>query len=236
MVDDNFLDNLPKEPPSAIDKICREFEDLADAAMEGGEFRLEYHDRFIEFAALSKVLIEKHFSGSILDVNIDIPEIEENPHANMRNIYNYFEQLRPAIKGMTAATHYEKSLSRFGSVFDVGFYYEFSDSEIEQIQKLLNELRDLIAGSDKFEEDHKRRLLNRLEKLQSELHKRVSDLDRFWGLVGDAGVVLGKLGTDAKPIIDRIRELAGIVWKAQGRSEKLPSDSDFPLLTKDESN
>ena len=94
----------------------------------------------------------------------------------------------------------------------------------------------MIAGSDKFEEDHKRRLLNRLEKLQSELHKRISDLDRFWGLVGDAGVVLGKLGKDAKPIVDRIRELAGIVWNAQKKSEKLPLDSNLPLLTKDDNS
>ncbi len=236
MVDDNFLDNLPKEPLSAIDQICRSFLELVVPARENGEYDLEYHDRFVEFAALSKVIIEKHFSATILDVKLKNPEIGDYAQHNMNSIRMYFESLRPLIKGITAAANYEKSISRFGSVFDVGFYYEFSDSEIEQIQKLLNELRDLIAGSDKFEEDHKRRLLNRLEKLQSELHKRISDLDRFWGLVGDAGVVLGKLGKDAKPIVDRIRELAGIVWNAQKKSEKLPLDSNLPLLTKDDNS
>lgn len=90
----------------------------------------------------------------------------------------------------------------------------------------------MISGSNKLEDDHQRRLLAKLEKLQSELHKKVSDLDRFWGLLGEAGVVSGKLGRDAKPIVDRIREIAEIVWRTQARSEQLPSASEFPLLEK----
>ena len=82
-----------------------------------------------------------------------------------------------------------------------------------------------------FEEDHKQRLLKRIEKLQAELHKKVSDLDKFWGLVGDAGVVLGKFGKDAKPLVDRITEIAKIVWQTQARAEELPSGTDMPLLS-----
>ena len=115
-----------------------------------------------------------------------------------------------------------------------GFYYEFDDDDIDKIQNLINELRDLITMSDVIEEDHKRRLLNRLERLQSELHKRVSDLDHFWGLVGDAGVMVGKFGEDVKPIVDRIRELRTIIWDAQVRAEGLPPATEFPLLTKED--
>ena len=66
--------------------------------------------------------------------------------------------------------------------------------------------------------------------MQSELHKRVSDLDRFWGLIGDAGVVLGKFGEDAQPFVERIREIAEIVWRTQSRAEELPSGTHPPLL------
>ena len=85
------------------------------------------------------------------------------------------------------------------------FAYEFSQGDLDRVQNLLNELRNHISEITNLEPDHKRRLLKRLESLQSELHKRVSDLDRFWGMVGDAGGVLGKLGEDAKPIVDRVR-------------------------------
>ena len=66
--------------------------------------------------------------------------------------------------------------------------------------------------------------------MQQELHKCMSDLDRFWGLVGDAGVVLGKFGTDAKALVDRIREIAGIVWRTQAFAEELPTDTKNLLI------
>ena len=98
------------------------------------------------------------------------------------------------------------------------------------MQHLINELRVQISKTDALEQEHQQRLLRRLEKLQAEMHKKVSDLDRFWGLVGDAGVVLGKLGNDAKPIVDRIKEIASIVWRTQSRAEELPSGTELPSL------
>lgn len=97
-------------------------------------------------------------------------------------------------------------------------------------QTSINELRDLISGSEVIEENHKQRLLKRLERLQSELHKKMSDLDRFWGFVGDAGVVMGKFGEDAKPFTDRIKDIMNIVWRTQARAEELESGSPNPFL------
>jgi hypothetical protein len=105
--------------------------------------------------------------------------------------------------------------------------------QLRRIQGLINEIRERIANNQELEADHKRRLLKKLENLQCELHKRVSDLDRFWGLLGDAGVVLGKLGNDAKPIVDRVKEIAQIVWRTQARTEELSTDSPNPMLGHD---
>jgi len=112
------------------------------------------------------------------------------------------------------------------------FFYEFSDDETTRINQLISELRDIISQSELFEENHKQRLLRRLERLQSEVHKKVSDLDRFWGLVGDAGVTLRKFGEDARPIVDRVKELTKIIWGAQEKAEGLPASDTIPLLTK----
>ncbi|MFV0597847.1 hypothetical protein [Shewanella sp.] len=99
---------------------------------------------------------------------------------------------------------------------------------------MINELREHISGSDLFEDNHRSRLLRRLESLQSEIHKKMSDVDKIWGLVGDAGVVIGKFGKDAKPFVDRIKELSQIAWKTQARAEELPSSSQNPLLGNEE--
>ncbi len=69
--------------------------------------------------------------------------------------------------------------------------------------------------------DHPAALLKRLERLQQEMHKKVSDLDRFWGLIGDAGVMLGKFGRDARPLVDTIKELTNCIWRAQTCSEQI---------------
>ena len=141
------------------------------------------------------------------------------------------------LKSLIAECHKHTSILKVDSIRNTikaslgnAFSYEFSQGDLNRLQVLINELRSEIINSKSFEHDHQQRLLRRLEKLQSELHKRVSDLDRFWGLVGDAGVVLGKLGSDAKPIVDRIREIAGIVWQTQSRTEELPSGTKLPSL------
>ncbi|MCP4553343.1 MAG: hypothetical protein GY834_15175 [Bacteroidetes bacterium] len=121
----------------------------------------------------------------------------------------------------------------FSAHITKAFVYEFSGGDLGRIQSLLNELRDLVSQSNLFEEKHRRRLLKRVERLQQELHKKQSDLDHFWGLVGDAGVALGKFGNDAKPFVERIKEITDIVWRTQSRAEELPSDARPALLESD---
>jgi hypothetical protein len=98
---------------------------------------------------------------------------------------------------------------------------------------LINELRNLISSREDFGGDYKRRLLLRLEDLQRELHKRVSDLSRIYGLIGEAGVLLGKFGRDAKPFVDRIREIVQIAWRSQANAEQLPASAKPALLDRE---
>ena len=139
-------------------------------------------------------------------------------------------ELKKACEKLEVEARKETVARRIRLGLGTQFAYEFAPADFNRIQVLLNELRDHVAASSDFEPDHKRRILARLESLQRELHKRVSDLDRFWGLVGDAGVVMAKLGNDAKPIVDRIREIADIVWNTQGRAEQLPSSAKPPQI------
>jgi hypothetical protein len=145
-------------------------------------------------------------------------------------IYRFFKDLKSVLAEqlilLKSAQFSIKYQAKFGNVFA----YEFSEGDLEKIQSLINDLRQSISVSDLFEDEHKRRLLARLEKIQAELHKKMADLDRFWGLVGDAGVVIGKFGRDAKPFVDRIKEISDIVWRTQSRAEELPSDSPMELL------
>ena len=229
----DFIDDLPDNPWSALSSVCDKCDELEKAArIDGNPWNLEYFRAFIDFYVLVKTVI----ANNDLKITMKPPPMTANRVENMTHIANYFNVLKQEVIKQKIEEQIIESTESINIRMGTGFYYEFSDDDIGKIQNLISELRDLIAKSDVFEEGHKRRLLNRLERLQSELHKRVSDLDRFWGVVGDAGVMLGKFGEDVKPIVDRIKELTGIVWKAQAKAENLASDLAFPLLTKDNDN
>lgn len=166
-----------------------------------------------------------------------LPRLEHDVTNNIIQLVTYVAGVRAAIRPLvedeTAYRNQQKfyaALQQRKKELDKGFFYEFTDGDLARIQQIINELRNEIAASKIFEEDHKSRLLRRLENLQAEVHKKMSDVDRIWGLVGDAGIALSKFGVNAKPIVDRIKELSQIAWRTQARREELPSDCSNPLL------
>lgn len=173
----------------------------------------------------------------------ELPEIGYDNKVNVKNIIQYIVISKKLIQPLIDDAEGYKKKHQFLSIIESkkkdqnkGFFYEFTDGDLDRSQELINELRNEISGSELFEPEHKQRLLKRLEKVQSELHKKMSDVDRIWGLVGDAGIVIGKLGKDSKPIVDRIKELSQIAWRTQSHTEELPSGSNNPLLGSDADN
>src|SRR5438477_10798036 len=142
------------------------------------------------------------------------------------------QQLQPMVNSVSAQIAnrdiqdlLDKGKRAFAMQSGKLFCYQFNEDEITRIQKILNELREIFQKSIQLSEDHRRRLLARLEQLQAELHKRMSDLDRFWGLVGDAGVVLKKFGEDlegVRKIGDLIYKLGSLIFGAQLTAHGLP--------------
>lgn len=184
------------------------------------------YDIFIETIALIETLIESNgFNADIFKL-----KLSGTINKDCEKMFEYTETIKNKFFEKAEKIKIEKYKNHYKSALKSSFAYEFSQDDIDRIQILINELRKHITGMDNLSDDHKTRLLKRLENLQSELHKRLSDLDRFWGMVGDAGVALGKLGDDAKPIVDRIKEMSQIVWCTQARAEKLPNNSPYPLL------
>ncbi|HBN90004.1 MAG: hypothetical protein ACI832_001425 [Rheinheimera aquimaris] len=169
-----------------------------------------------------------------------LPKVGHNNTENLKEFIRYVAFIREIIQpliddevGSNRRNQFLSAIYNKKKILDKGFFYEFTDGDLKRIQAIINELRDQIGESDLFEEDHRRRLLRRLEALQSEMHKKMSDVDRIWGLVGDAGIAIGKFGKDAKPFVDRIKELSQIAWKTQARAEELPSSITNPLLEND---
>ena len=222
---DRFLDTLKLDPIAGVKEACNRALKLMK---ESREWSTEELDALEEVDILfTELTLADMMPVVYLPESFDI----DTPRGiRATAIRKAIDSVLEQCERLELRAQRERLASRIRIGIGKTFSYEFSQGDIERIQTLLNDLRSLVSAADKFKLDHQLRLLARLEALQRELHKKVSDLDRFWGLVGDAGVILAKLGNDAKPIVDRVREIADIVWNTQGRAEELPSTAKPPQI------
>lgn len=226
LFDEEFLSSFKEDPISGmmrfIDTVKKGWAQFESGP---GWTAGEYEITLEAYAFIETVIDEKL-------VVLDRPDfvIEGDLAEECKKFYKYLNDLENIFNARASQKKLEILKNRFKVGLDATFAYEFSQGDLDRIQELISELRGQIAQSSHIEESHRRRLLKRLERLQSELHKKISDLDHFWGLIGDAGVALGKFGKDAKPIVERMQEIAQIVWRTQSRAEELPSGSSFPQI------
>lgn len=225
MFDEMLIGNLPESPQLAGKKICDEFNSFRASIPDG--HHLEYYEDYLKAIAMLLAFSE------VYGVTITAPPISSNINTNITRIVDVFKTASSTFDlkfTMGTLEHYKKA---FIEKFEKGFLFEFSEGDLKRIQTLVSELKELIAQTHEINEQHRLRLFKRLEKIQTELHKKVSDLDRFWGLLIDASIVLKKIGENAKPIVERIQEIINIVWRVQARAEELPSNVPLEIPSGD---
>lgn len=229
---DEVLEAVKQDPVEGLVNVI----DLKDDFLRGYEgegWSPEEYDYLFECMSLV-ISVMRTFPDFFIAV--ELPELIDKLDDDCSSMSFYLDAVRSELEVKLRTNKQERMVDHFSTVLGKGFVYEFSGGDLERVQVLVNEIRDRISNLDSIKEEHKQRLLRRLERLQSELHKRMSDLDRFWGFLGDAGVVLGKFGEDAKPIIDRAREILQIVWRTQARAEELPSGTPAPFISGESSD
>lgn len=222
MFDEEYLDSLPSDPEQAAYEMSGRFLEYYSIIPVDSE--LDSYDRIVEAFAAMETLIE------VAGLPFTLLSLGEDRKQNIEAIFTSVSRIHQQLDKKVVKLAHSRARDKFRARFGVVFAYEFSDGDLKRVQELINELREAIIISEVFDAKHKQRILQRLEALQGELHKKMSSLDRLWGLVGEAGVVLGKFGKDAKPFVDRIKEIAQITWRTQARAEELPSGTPLPLL------
>lgn len=204
---------------------------VTDLVEMGGDWDEESLDVLIETFAFITALLELVGPKSVPTP----PKIAgKDISSDCRALYEYLKSVRTIFTAEATQLKLSDQTNRFKLALGSVFSYEFSQGDLDRVQTLLNELRDLIAKVEGLNEEHRQRVLASLEKLQRELHKKVSDFDRFYGVAAQLSSLMHKVGTDSKPIIDRMREVLGIAWETQARGDELPSGTEPPLLPKPE--
>ncbi|ALE01053.1 hypothetical protein [Pseudomonas syringae] len=202
---------------------------VRDQLTEDPNYSVQDHEVMLEAFALVSSIRE----ASLIDVDVYEPELDGSMQEACQKIWLYLRSVEEQLSSQVAERRLQSLKQKFKVAITNGFTYEFTDGDIQRVQELINELRGELSKESRLDENHKRRLMARLEALQKELHKKVSDLDNFYGLIGAFGVAAGKLGTDAKPLVDRVKEIVSIAWKSEARAEQLSSSTENPLLGHD---
>jgi hypothetical protein len=213
---DDFLDKLPDDDVAALNLLCLEFKRLDADLNQDTRFLQDYLDAL---AVYNGYRVSRDFSV--------IPSVNApDPHQAISTVRELlYGQLAETTRQMQS-NYLDRTTRKYADRFNNSTVYTFLDDDYAHIQKLINEMREIVSNSQVITARHKNRLLERLERMQKELHKRTSDLDRFWGFIGEAGIVLGKFGQDSKPLVDRTRELISIVWRVIAVSELLLGQGD----------
>lgn len=228
LFDGKFISELPDDNIEAWHKIYSKYKQIVKEMRHSVRDTEELYDKYLDIYG---------FIISMLDIR-PIGVSLQPPSFNRSEDITRIEKILITI-GQQVGTELKKrhdrevfadAIDRYPTMIPGGFTYEFLETDYKRIQELINELRTLTSESKQIERNHKRRLLKRIEKLQQELNKKMSNLDVFWGLFGEAGVNLGKFGKDIKPLTDRVCEILKIVARTQARASGLPSGKETPLL------
>ncbi len=137
------------------------------------------------------------------------PSRSETVERACDRVLNQVQQLelffRMAKGSSSVLVDYESHLTRL------------SKEQVEEIEKHISDARQKIRASDAFEEKHKRRLLNRLEKLQAEINKKISDLDVMLAGVTEVTAVAGQSAGNLNPVVDLFKKIFTI---AEGETDE----------------
>jgi hypothetical protein len=201
-----LLQGLPSDNIEALAALCGEFE-----RFDGHARQLpDHHGDYVEALSILRAF------AIARDAKLEpFPQIGPQRHQNVASVTAYFARLRDLVRtelsGRYSRGYFETKTEEYVALFSRVSVYEFSDTDFKRVHDLIRELRELIRASTLITDDHKRRLLRRLEAMHAELHKKTSDIDRFWGFIGEAGIAMRKFGEDLSPISERVLELGGIV-------------------------
>ncbi|MBP5099540.1 hypothetical protein [Pseudomonas protegens] len=226
-IPNDVLQQVRDNPVEGGISVCRFALKAADSDNNySGNWTEEDHGVLLEAAAILLHLEEQELISHL----VVPPDVDSGMEYVCGNLRKFLQDVQHELIGQTSASKLDSLKKQFAVTLTNGFGYEFTDGDLKRIQQLINELREMVSANTELDAGHKQRMLKRLEKMQSELHKKMSDISRFYELMGDAGVALGKLGEGAKPFVDRIKEIVDIGWKSQARAEQLQSDAENPML------
>lgn len=169
-----FMKDLSPSPLKAIEQLTTRM--LKFDCNKTNEQRLNAYVKYLDFFDAFIGFLEVH------QFNMKIPVLGLNKLRNINRIVEFFQDVQTNIEKVKSGE--DTSISSESVNLESIMLRDLLVSDHEQIQKKINLIREQIAKSQDFQEDYKRRLLIKVEKLQQELHRDESFTKRVGNRIG----------------------------------------------------
>ena len=228
--EDDAFASLPSDPYLAAHLLAGIFRTANSQgkipANDRNTAYIEAYEMFRQFCADSGVAIKT-----------EPVELVPDRNANIQRISVFFDrafsELEPEVLARKIKTETilarEAAHKRYIAITGKGFVYELSESDLAQIQKLINQLRNLLRDTKEIDDKHRARILERLEAMQSELHRKMTSFEIVWGNLMEVSFAVERCGEASKEIRKTIRELVAIFSIAASVAHGLPSTTPPPM-------
>jgi hypothetical protein len=221
MFDHDYVEKLPADSLKAIARVCNDFVANFITTDLGSS-----NDEYSQPLAAWSLVLELCDRSEVSPPAVDFTGAEE---ANAQNIKEAISALGSEVSLEVTNQTLKTMRGKYAAQLEGVPLYEISDEDLFLVQQRLIDLRGLIQASDALNDDHRKRLLTRLEALQTVLQKKMSNLDGIFGFIFDLAALENQMGADAKPFMDRANDVARIASSAYAAAHQM-RPSDLPQL------
>lgn len=226
-ISQDYILKLPNDRNFAVLQIGRDLMGLWES-FSSDDDELHHQDTFIDALALLQYYEREK------EIDYPFEQISTSDPSWTHSLYSIIERMLKELEQVERESKLSRSQNKIAMLMGEQFCYTFTDGDLKKLERLISELKKTVEATEEIDSDHKSRILKRLNELENELSKTVSNLDRYYGLLVEANILVSKIGNTSKPIVVLIRSVIDIVWSTQSNAEELPSDTHLSLPTKDE--
>jgi len=226
MFDHEYVANLPANSHKAIIRVCNDF--ISNYLTEDVDFDDEYGQPLAAWSLVLELCDRADWEPPVV-------ELTGATDTDAANISEAICEMGPEISLTLATDTVKKMRARYAAQLEGVPLYEISEEDLTLIRQRLTDLRGLIQASDVLNDDQRKRLLSRLELLQPELHNKMPNLDSIFGFIFDFSALGAQMGADAKPFIDRAKDIARIAAATYAMTCGMRA-SELPELLPGQSN
>lgn len=230
-VTEALIQSIPQNNFIGLEYICKQWgyyytrHGLGELKNKATSLRRDYETATFEaWVFLNAFIVENSLGNELQFAPLDPAEDDWFISALQAFKHSSVVAKREADKLHTSIM-FNKAEEKVLRLMDKQFVYKFSESDVERVNELVKALRETIVASEEITGDYEKRILKKLDNLEAEIALKMTTLDVFYVLLGDAGVLHHKLKENAIPVVSLIKKITSFAWRSTVQAEGLPSDS-----------